>query len=151
MWKNPLSGGCWWNHSHSRFIRGKLFFIFCSEPSMLTHLYEPKGKYYNTLKVKKKKINKIWIISLSFQTEEVVVDEPRGMNRYVPFTLIREKGTYGTVTVTFEVWVAWTYHCNGFMFEYVALLNIKCWNSLFPCSTFCTMCDNRLLWKICLS
>lgn len=32
-----------------------------------------------------------------------MVDEPRGMNRYVPFTLIREKGTYGTVTVTFEV------------------------------------------------
>uniref|UniRef100_A0A3P8WCF8 Adhesion G-protein coupled receptor V1 n=1 Tax=Cynoglossus semilaevis TaxID=244447 RepID=A0A3P8WCF8_CYNSE len=28
---------------------------------------------------------------------------PRGMNRYVPFTLIREKGTYGTVTVTFEI------------------------------------------------
>ncbi|CAJ1068549.1 adhesion G-protein coupled receptor V1 [Xyrichtys novacula] len=36
-------------------------------------------------------------------TEEVVVDEPRGRNHYVPFTLIREKGTYGTVTVNFEI------------------------------------------------
>ncbi|XP_045890437.1 adhesion G-protein coupled receptor V1 [Micropterus dolomieu] len=36
-------------------------------------------------------------------TEEVVVDEPRGRNQYVPFTLIREKGTYGTVTVNFEI------------------------------------------------
>ncbi|XP_059193370.1 adhesion G-protein coupled receptor V1 [Centropristis striata] len=36
-------------------------------------------------------------------TEEVVVDEPRGRNHYVPFTLIREKGTYGTVTVNYEV------------------------------------------------
>ncbi|XP_076021271.1 adhesion G-protein coupled receptor V1 [Genypterus blacodes] len=36
-------------------------------------------------------------------TEEVVVDEPRGRNQNVPFTLIREKGTYGTVTVNFEV------------------------------------------------
>ncbi|XP_017272706.1 adhesion G-protein coupled receptor V1 [Kryptolebias marmoratus] len=36
-------------------------------------------------------------------TEEIVVDEPRGRNHYVPFTLIREKGTYGTVTVNFEI------------------------------------------------
>ncbi|XP_069555964.1 adhesion G-protein coupled receptor V1 [Brachyistius frenatus] len=36
-------------------------------------------------------------------TEEIVVDEPRGRNHYVPFTLIREKGTYGTVSVNFEV------------------------------------------------
>ncbi|XP_026177361.1 adhesion G-protein coupled receptor V1 isoform X2 [Mastacembelus armatus] len=36
-------------------------------------------------------------------TEEIVVDEPRGRNYYVPFTLIREKGTYGTVTVNFEI------------------------------------------------
>ncbi|XP_061584932.1 adhesion G-protein coupled receptor V1 [Cololabis saira] len=36
-------------------------------------------------------------------TEEVVVDESRGRNYYVPFTLIREKGTYGTVTVNFEI------------------------------------------------
>ncbi|XP_051923302.1 adhesion G-protein coupled receptor V1 [Hippocampus zosterae] len=36
-------------------------------------------------------------------TEEIVVDEPRGVNRFVPLTLIREKGTYGTVTVNFEV------------------------------------------------
>uniref|UniRef100_A0A667Y0L3 Adhesion G-protein coupled receptor V1 n=1 Tax=Myripristis murdjan TaxID=586833 RepID=A0A667Y0L3_9TELE len=33
----------------------------------------------------------------------VVVDEPRGRNQYVPFTLIRERGTYGTVTVNFEI------------------------------------------------
>nr|XP_046243039.1 adhesion G-protein coupled receptor V1 [Scatophagus argus] len=36
-------------------------------------------------------------------TEEIVVNEPRGRNHYVPFTLIREKGTYGTVTVNFEI------------------------------------------------
>ncbi|KAM4746526.1 adhesion G-protein coupled receptor V1 isoform 2-T2 [Anableps anableps] len=34
-------------------------------------------------------------------TEEIVVDESRGKN--VPFTVIREKGTYGTVTVSFEI------------------------------------------------
>lgn len=39
----------------------------------------------------------------SSQTEEVVVDEPRGRDQSVPFTLIRERGTYGTVTVNFEV------------------------------------------------
>uniref|UniRef100_A0A3B4ZW94 Adhesion G-protein coupled receptor V1 n=1 Tax=Stegastes partitus TaxID=144197 RepID=A0A3B4ZW94_9TELE len=36
-------------------------------------------------------------------TEEIVVDEPRGQDYYVPFTLIREKGTYGTVTVNYEI------------------------------------------------
>ncbi|XP_008059253.2 G-protein coupled receptor 98 [Carlito syrichta] len=33
----------------------------------------------------------------------VTVSEPRGRNESVPLTLIREKGTYGMVTVTFEV------------------------------------------------
>uniref|UniRef100_A0A3Q3W600 Adhesion G-protein coupled receptor V1 n=1 Tax=Mola mola TaxID=94237 RepID=A0A3Q3W600_MOLML len=33
----------------------------------------------------------------------IAVDEPRGRNHYVPFTLIREKGTYGTVIVNFEI------------------------------------------------
>uniref|UniRef100_A0A4W6G876 Adhesion G-protein coupled receptor V1 n=1 Tax=Lates calcarifer TaxID=8187 RepID=A0A4W6G876_LATCA len=36
-------------------------------------------------------------------TDEIVVDEPRRRNHYVPFTLIREKGTYGTVSVNFEI------------------------------------------------
>ncbi|KAM7391822.1 hypothetical protein PAMP_022479 [Pampus punctatissimus] len=36
-------------------------------------------------------------------TEEIIVDELRGRYHYVPFTLIREKGTYGTVTVNFEI------------------------------------------------
>uniref|UniRef100_A0A673CT09 Calx-beta domain-containing protein n=1 Tax=Sphaeramia orbicularis TaxID=375764 RepID=A0A673CT09_9TELE len=36
-------------------------------------------------------------------TEEIVVSEPRGGSHYVPLTLIREKGTYGTVTVNFEI------------------------------------------------
>uniref|UniRef100_A0A3Q3GBS3 Adhesion G-protein coupled receptor V1 n=1 Tax=Labrus bergylta TaxID=56723 RepID=A0A3Q3GBS3_9LABR len=36
-------------------------------------------------------------------TKEIVVDEPRGVNHYVPFTLVREKGTYGTVTVNYEI------------------------------------------------
>ncbi|KAG7490788.1 G-protein coupled receptor 98 [Solea senegalensis] len=36
-------------------------------------------------------------------TEEIVVDEPRGRSHVVPLTLIREKGTYGTVTVNYEI------------------------------------------------
>ncbi|TKS78901.1 G-protein coupled receptor 98 [Collichthys lucidus] len=36
-------------------------------------------------------------------TEEIIVDESRGRNQLVPFTLIREKGTFGTVTVNFEI------------------------------------------------
>ncbi|XP_077943744.1 adhesion G-protein coupled receptor V1 [Gasterosteus aculeatus] len=36
-------------------------------------------------------------------TEDIVVEEPRGRNHYVPFTLTREKGTYGTVNVNFEI------------------------------------------------
>ncbi|XP_031160888.2 adhesion G-protein coupled receptor V1 isoform X2 [Sander lucioperca] len=36
-------------------------------------------------------------------TEEIVVSELRGRNHSVPFTLIREKGTYGTVTVNFQI------------------------------------------------
>ncbi|XP_062238571.1 adhesion G-protein coupled receptor V1 [Platichthys flesus] len=36
-------------------------------------------------------------------TEEIAVDEPRRRNHSVPFTLIREKGTYGTVTVNYEI------------------------------------------------
>ncbi|XP_075449203.1 adhesion G-protein coupled receptor V1 isoform X3 [Ascaphus truei] len=33
----------------------------------------------------------------------IIVNEPKGRNQSVPLTLIREKGTYGTVTVTFEI------------------------------------------------
>ncbi|XP_045053798.2 adhesion G-protein coupled receptor V1 [Desmodus rotundus] len=33
----------------------------------------------------------------------ITVSEPRGRNESVPLTLIREKGTYGMVTVTFEI------------------------------------------------
>ncbi|KAM8865111.1 adhesion G-protein coupled receptor V1 isoform 2-T2 [Synchiropus picturatus] len=36
-------------------------------------------------------------------TEEIVVAEPRGRSQYVPLTLIREKGTYGTVSVKYEI------------------------------------------------
>lgn len=39
----------------------------------------------------------------ALQTNEIVVDELRGRNHFVPVTLIREKGTYGTVTVNFQV------------------------------------------------
>lgn len=37
------------------------------------------------------------------QTSLITVEEPKGTNLYVPLTLIREKGTYGSVTVNFEV------------------------------------------------
>lgn len=43
------------------------------------------------------------VSNFSPQTEDIVVEEPRGRNHYVPFTLTREKGTYGTVNVNFEV------------------------------------------------
>uniref|UniRef100_A0A8B9IPR8 Calx-beta domain-containing protein n=1 Tax=Anser cygnoides TaxID=8845 RepID=A0A8B9IPR8_ANSCY len=33
----------------------------------------------------------------------ITVNEPRGRNEFVPLTLIRERGTYGTVVITFEV------------------------------------------------
>lgn len=37
------------------------------------------------------------------QTSLITVEEPKGRSLYVPLTLIREKGTYGSVTVNFEV------------------------------------------------
>lgn len=37
------------------------------------------------------------------QTRLITVEEPKGRNLYVPLTLIREKGTYGSVTVNFQV------------------------------------------------
>ncbi|ELW52331.1 G-protein coupled receptor 98 [Tupaia chinensis] len=40
---------------------------------------------------------------LTLQPSSITVSEPRGRNESVPLTLIREKGTYGMVTVTFEV------------------------------------------------
>ncbi|XP_058231364.1 adhesion G-protein coupled receptor V1 isoform X3 [Hemibagrus wyckioides] len=41
---------------------------------------------------------------LSFNsTSLITVEEPKGRNLYVPLTLIREKGTYGSVTVNFEI------------------------------------------------
>ncbi|KAM9393782.1 adhesion G-protein coupled receptor V1 [Pholidichthys leucotaenia] len=46
--------------------------------------------------------NAFGIISFN-STEEVAVDEPRESIYYVPFTLIREKGTYGSVTVNFQI------------------------------------------------
>uniref|UniRef100_A0A669EYL3 Adhesion G-protein coupled receptor V1 n=1 Tax=Oreochromis niloticus TaxID=8128 RepID=A0A669EYL3_ORENI len=61
------------------------------------------------LQVRAHRFSASWCVSVfmfsffSSQTEEIIVDEPRGGNRYVPLTLIREKGTYGTVTVNFEV------------------------------------------------
>ncbi|KAM6148616.1 adhesion G-protein coupled receptor V1 [Erethizon dorsatum] len=46
--------------------------------------------------------NAFGIISFNMYSS-VTVREPRGRNESVPLTLIREKGTYGMVTVTFEV------------------------------------------------
>ncbi|KAJ8414918.1 hypothetical protein AAFF_G00024410 [Aldrovandia affinis] len=41
---------------------------------------------------------------ISFNSSSLItVNEPRDRNQYVPLSLIREKGTYGTVTVTFEI------------------------------------------------
>ncbi|KAJ0067530.1 hypothetical protein NL108_008007, partial [Boleophthalmus pectinirostris] len=46
--------------------------------------------------------NAFGIISFN-STAELVVTELRGRNLSVPLTLVRQKGTYGTVTVSFEV------------------------------------------------
>ncbi|EPQ10965.1 G-protein coupled receptor 98, partial [Myotis brandtii] len=46
--------------------------------------------------------NAFGIISFNMPSS-ITVREPRGRNESVPLTLIREKGTYGMVTVTFEV------------------------------------------------
>uniref|UniRef100_A0A671KWR7 Adhesion G protein-coupled receptor V1 n=1 Tax=Sinocyclocheilus anshuiensis TaxID=1608454 RepID=A0A671KWR7_9TELE len=46
--------------------------------------------------------NAFGIISFK-STSLITVEEPRGRSQYVPLTLLREKGTYGTVTVNFEV------------------------------------------------
>ncbi|KAL2779432.1 adhesion G-protein coupled receptor V1 precursor [Daubentonia madagascariensis] len=46
--------------------------------------------------------NAFGIISFNMPSS-IIVSEPRGRNESVPLTLIREKGTYGMVTVTFEV------------------------------------------------
>ncbi|XP_026067280.1 adhesion G-protein coupled receptor V1 [Carassius auratus] len=46
--------------------------------------------------------NAFGIISFN-STSLITVEEPRGRSQYVPLTLLREKGTYGTVTVNFEI------------------------------------------------
>ncbi|XP_072520807.1 adhesion G-protein coupled receptor V1 isoform X2 [Salminus brasiliensis] len=46
--------------------------------------------------------NAFGIISFN-STSLITVEEPKGRNQYVPLTLIREKGTYGSVTVNFEI------------------------------------------------
>ncbi|XP_019908355.3 adhesion G-protein coupled receptor V1 isoform X2 [Esox lucius] len=46
--------------------------------------------------------NAFGIISFN-STTQIVVDELKGRNQYVPLSLVREKGTYGTVTVNFEI------------------------------------------------
>ncbi|KAJ8285558.1 hypothetical protein GJAV_G00028220 [Gymnothorax javanicus] len=46
--------------------------------------------------------NAFGIISFN-STSMITVNEPRERNQYVPLSLIREKGTYGTVTVNFEI------------------------------------------------
>ncbi|XP_076853827.1 adhesion G-protein coupled receptor V1 [Brachyhypopomus gauderio] len=46
--------------------------------------------------------NAFGIISFN-STGLITVEEPKGRRQYVPLTLIREKGTYGMVTVNFEI------------------------------------------------
>ncbi|NXF82786.1 GPR98 protein, partial [Sclerurus mexicanus] len=46
--------------------------------------------------------NAFGIISFNMSSL-ITVNEPRGRNEFVPLTLIRERGTYGTVILTFEV------------------------------------------------
>ncbi|KAK1176563.1 adhesion G-protein coupled receptor V1-like [Acipenser oxyrinchus oxyrinchus] len=46
--------------------------------------------------------NAFGIISFNMSSL-ITVNEPRGSSQFVPLSLIREKGTYGTVTVNFEI------------------------------------------------
>ncbi|XP_068782490.1 adhesion G-protein coupled receptor V1 [Struthio camelus] len=75
-----------------------IFYLTLLKPSARIKLGSPKSVTVTILS----NDNAFGIIS--FNTSALItVNEPRGRNESVPLTLIRERGTYGTVIVTFEI------------------------------------------------
>ncbi|XP_019373727.1 PREDICTED: G-protein coupled receptor 98 [Gavialis gangeticus] len=75
-----------------------IFYLTLQKPSSKLKLGYPRSVTVTILS----NDNAFGIISFNMSAL-ITVNEPRGRNESVPLTLIREKGTYGTVTVTFEI------------------------------------------------
>ncbi|XP_054253432.1 adhesion G-protein coupled receptor V1 [Indicator indicator] len=74
------------------------FYLTLPKPSPGIKLGSPKSVTVTILS----NDNAFGIISFNMSAL-ITVNEPRGRNEFVPLTLIRERGTYGTVIVTFEI------------------------------------------------
>ncbi|NXU16592.1 GPR98 protein, partial [Pardalotus punctatus] len=74
------------------------FHLTLPKPSARIKLGSPKSVTVTILS----NDNAFGIISFNMSAL-ITVNEPKGRNEFVPLTLIREGGTYGTVIVTFEV------------------------------------------------
>ncbi|NWW69684.1 GPR98 protein, partial [Climacteris rufus] len=75
-----------------------MFHLTLPKPSARIKLGSPKSVTVTILS----NDNAFGIISFNMSAL-ITVNEPRGRNEFVPLTLIRERGTYGTVIVTFEI------------------------------------------------
>ncbi|TFK15693.1 putative ankyrin repeat domain-containing protein 31 [Platysternon megacephalum] len=75
-----------------------IFYLTLQKPSAGIKLGSPRSVTITVLS----NDNAFGIISFNMSAL-ITVNESRGRNEFVPLALIREKGTYGTVTVTFEV------------------------------------------------
>ncbi|KAM9251115.1 adhesion G-protein coupled receptor V1 [Cariama cristata] len=74
------------------------FYLTLPKPSARIKLGSPKSVTVTILS----NDNAFGIISFNMSAL-ITVNEPRGRNECVPLTLIRERGTYGTVIVNFEI------------------------------------------------
>ncbi|NXM57764.1 GPR98 protein, partial [Illadopsis cleaveri] len=74
------------------------FHLTLLKPSARIKLGSPKSVTVTILS----NDNAFGIISFNMSAL-ITVNEPRGRSEFVPLTLIRERGTYGTVVVTFEI------------------------------------------------
>ncbi|NXE93985.1 GPR98 protein, partial [Menura novaehollandiae] len=74
------------------------FHLTLPKPSARIKLGSPKSVTVTILS----NDNAFGIISFNMSAL-ITVNEPRGRNEFVPLTLIRERGTYGTVIVAFEI------------------------------------------------
>uniref|UniRef100_A0A4X2LMQ1 Calx-beta domain-containing protein n=1 Tax=Vombatus ursinus TaxID=29139 RepID=A0A4X2LMQ1_VOMUR len=75
-----------------------IFYLTLQKPSSKIKLGWPRSVTVTILS----NDNAFGVISFDMPSL-ITVNEPRGRNESVPFILIREKGTYGSVTVSFEV------------------------------------------------
>ncbi|XP_031794624.1 adhesion G-protein coupled receptor V1 [Sarcophilus harrisii] len=75
-----------------------IFYLILQKPSSEIKLGWPRSVTVTILS----NDNAFGIISFDMPSL-IIVNEPRGRNESVPLILIREKGTYGSVTVSFEV------------------------------------------------